>query len=102
MVADDYRGALEPAAFDVRTSETAIRRIGWDANRAWVEFSSAPSLVGHHIDFIELDGSVGLRLDVDDATSVATGDGGQGLVWGVCDAPWATCSCCASAPAGTP
>ena len=89
VVADDYRGALKPASFGADGAETAIRRIGWDTNRAWVEFSSAPSLANHHIDFIELDGSVGLRLDVDDAAAVATGDGGQALVWGVCDQPWA-------------
>ena len=88
VVADDYRGQLSPAGFSVGDAETAIRRIGWDTNRAWVEFSSAPSLAGHHVDFIELDGSVGLRLDVDDAATVATGGEGSVLVWGVCEQPW--------------
>ena len=54
-----------------------------------MEFASSPSLAGHHIDFIELDGSVGLRLDFDDATAVTTEGGGQALVWGVCAQPWA-------------
>ncbi len=88
VVADDYRGVLEPASYVADSAETTIRRMGWDASRAWVEFSSAPSLVGHHIDFIELDGSVGLRLDFDDAASVSTDDGGQALVWGACEQPW--------------
>ena len=89
VVADDYRGQLSPATYSVGSSETTLRRIGWDEERAWVEFSSAPSLAGHHVDFIELDGSVGLRLDFDDATAVSTDAGGQALVWGVCGQPWA-------------
>ena len=88
VVADDYRGQLAPTDFSVDSSSTTIRRIGWDANRVWMEFSSSPSLVGHHIDFIELDGSIGLTLDFDDATIVATDAGGQALVWGVCGQPW--------------
>ena len=89
VVADDYRGQLSPATYSVDSSETTLRRIGWDGDRAWVEFSSAPSPAGHHVDFIELDGSVGLRLDFDDATALSTDAGGQALVWGVCDQPWA-------------
>ena len=88
-VADGYRGQLAPASYTADDSEIAIQRIGWDENRAWMEFASSPSLAGHHIDFIELDGSVGLRLDFDDATAVTTEGGGQALVWGVCAQPWA-------------
>ena len=89
LVADDFRGALKPTEFSSSGATTTIRRIGWDANRAWMELStSTTSLTGHHIDFIELDGSVGLTLDFDDATAIATDDGAHILIWGVCDQPW--------------
>ena len=88
VVADDHRGQLSPATYSAAGSETTLRRIGWDENRVWMKFVLAPSLADHHIDFIELDGSVGLRLDFDDATATSTDDGGQALVWGVCDQPW--------------
>ncbi len=88
--ADSYYGVLEPAQFTAEgDAATTIRRIAWNSNRAWMELStSTASLTGHHIDFIELDGSVGLRLDFDDATATTTEDGAHTLVWGVCDQPW--------------
>ena len=88
LVADDFRGTLKPTDFSSGGSTTTIRRIGWDSNRTWMELSSATSLTGHHIDFIELDGSVGLTLDFDDATATSTDDGAHALVWGVCGQPW--------------
>ncbi len=88
--ADSYYGVLEPAQFTAEGDDTTtIQRIAWNSNRAWIELStSTTSLTDHHIDFIEIDGSVGLRLDFDDATATTTEDGAHTLVWGVCDQPW--------------
>ncbi len=89
LVADDFRGVLKPTEFSSSGATTTIQRIGWDSNRAWMELStSTVSLTGHHIDFIELDGSVGLTLDFDDAAATTTDDGAHILLWGVCDQPW--------------
>ena len=45
-------------------------------------------LVGHHIDFIALDGSVALRLDFDQATEAVKDGGTRLLTWGACSQPW--------------
>ena len=46
-------------------------------------------LTGYHMDFIAMDGSVGLSLDFDDATATTTEDGSNALSWSVTDSPWA-------------
>ena len=78
-------GVLEPASFEVEgVGATSIVRIAWEsasagtgeAGRVRMEFSpSGPPLVGHHVDFIALDGSVALRLRVEDAVHAVEGDG---------------------------
>ena len=95
--ADASSGVLEPASFEVEgVGATSIVRIAWEsasagtgeAGRVRMEFSpSRPPLVGHHVDFIALDGSVVLRLSVDDAAQSVDGDGTT-LTWGVCKQPW--------------
>ena len=95
--ADASSGVLEPASFEVEgVGATSIVRIAWEsasagtgeAGRVRMEFSpSGPPLVGHHVDFIALDGSVVLRLSVDDAAHAVEGDGTT-LTWGVCKQPW--------------
>ncbi len=45
------------------------------------------SLAGHHADFIALDGSVSLRLDLDDASETVEG-AKRTLTWNVCTQPW--------------
>ena len=52
-----------------------------------MEFSPSAPPSGHHVDFIALDGSVALRLKIDDATQTVDGDS-TALSWGVCSQPW--------------
>ena len=68
----------------------AIEQIEWspNTNKVALKLSNrSAKLAGHHIDFIELDASVSLRLDIDDAETTSTGYG-QTLSWEVCRQPW--------------
>ena len=69
-------------------ASVAIERIEWAQNKVAMKISnSSVNLSGHHIDFIELDASVSLRLDIDDAETTSTGYG-QTIRWEVCRQPW--------------
>ena len=87
--ADSDNGVLTPAAFSAAGSPDAeIRRVDWRSNVVKIEIVNPPaSLTNHHIDFIELDGAIALRLDFDDA---AVSDVGavQTFSWVRCGRPW--------------
>ena len=83
-------GALTPAEFKHNGATVAIEQIEWspNTNKVALKLSNrSAKLAGHHIDFIELDASVSLRLDIDDAETTSTGYG-QTLSWEVCRQPW--------------
>ena len=83
-------GALKPAEFKHNGATVAIEQIEWspNTNKVALKLSNrSAKLAGHHIDFIELDASVSLRLDIDDAETTSTGYG-QTLSWEVCRQPW--------------
>ena len=89
-ISGDKVGVIEPADFKHNGANVAIEQIEWSPNTNKVALklsNQSISLAGHHIDFIELDASVSLRLDLDDAESTATGYG-QTLSWEVCRQPW--------------
>ena len=80
----------EVAATAPNGASVAIERIEWSPNTNKVALklsNQSAKLAGHHIDFIELDASVSLRLDIDDAETTSTGYG-QTLSWEVCRQPW--------------
>ena len=78
----------EVAATSPNGESVVIERIEWAQNRVAMNISNPPvNLSGHHIDFIELDASISLRLDFDDAETTSTGYG-QTLSWEVCRQPW--------------
>ena len=82
-------GVLKPASFTFEgVGTTTIERIEWVSDSVRMELNPHGRLTGHHIDFIELDGSVGLRLDFDAAEATTAEGGGQALTWGVCQQPW--------------
>ena len=86
----DKIGVIKPTEFTHNGANVAIEQIEWSPNLNKVALklsNQSVSLAGHHIDFIELDASVSLRLDFDDAESTATGYG-QTLSWEVCRQPW--------------
>ena len=88
--ASDGVGALKPAEFKHSGATVAIEQIEWSPNTNKVALklsNQSAKLAGHHIDFIELDASVSLRLDIDDAETTSTGYG-QTLSWEVCRQPW--------------
>ena len=89
-ISGDKVGVIEPSEFKHNGANVAIEQIEWSPNLNKVALklsNQSVSLTGHHIDFIELDASVSLRLDFDDAESTTTGYG-QTLSWEVCCQPW--------------
>ena len=97
--ADGTSGVLKPAAFtDASGGAATIHSISYEASSAGsgqggtVEIEVTPNgvLAGHVVDFIELDGTVSLSLDVVDAeVNPSTGSGQAGtLSWSVSSEPW--------------
>ena len=87
---------LEPASIETENgTATTIDSIVWEspstgsgqAGTVRMEFSPSAPPSGHHVDFIAVDGSVALRLKIDDATQTVDGDS-TALSWGVCSQPW--------------
>ena len=63
-----------------------IQRIEWASDTVKVKVSPHTGLAGNHkLDFIELDGSVSLSLDVVEATVDSANDT---LSWSVASQPW--------------
>ena len=88
--ADAANGVLKPAFFTLEgVGSVNINRIGWKLGKVELELDphSASGFANHHMDFIALDGSVTLRLDLNDAAEVEQ-DGTRALAWNVCDQPW--------------
>ncbi len=94
--ADDTNGVLKPEAFtDSNGGSVTIESISYEASTVKVEVTPDGALAGHIVDFIELDGTVLLSLDVADATGdPSTGSGQAGtLSWSVSTQPWRTGTC---------
>ena len=86
VAADSSNGQLEPAAFtDANGASATIQRIEWASDTVKVKVSPHTGLAGHRLDFIELDGSVSLSLQIDDATVDAAN---KTLSWTVSEQPW--------------
>ena len=85
--ADGSNGVLKPNAFGHNSATTTIGSIRWGRQQVTVTSSQAALPANHHVDFIALDGTVALRLDVDDATQTTSGSV-RTLTWGVCARPW--------------
>ena len=86
--ADASNGQLEPASFEAGGgTSTTIDSVTWESQQVRMEFSASAPPSGHHVVFIALDGTVALRLKIDDATVTVDGDG-TALSWGVCSQPW--------------
>ena len=88
--ADGSVGVLEPASFESGGGASAvIAGIAWEAGKVAMSFSPSLPPADHHVDFIALDGSVALRLDLDDASLASDGDSHtHTLTWTVCYRPW--------------
>ena len=86
VAADSSNGILKPAAFTVANGASAsLQRIEWASGTVKVKVSPHTLLAGQVMDFIELDGSVSLSLNIDDATIAAAN---HTLSWTVSSQPW--------------
>ena len=86
VAADSSNGKLEPASFtDANDASATVQRIEWASDTVKMKVSPHTGLAGHKLDFIELDGTVSLSLDVDDATVDAAN---KTLSWTVTPQPW--------------
>ncbi len=91
VVADDTNGVLKPASFtDSNGASATIHSISYESGTVKVGVTPDGALAGHIVDFIELDGTVSLSLDVADAlVDAPTGSGQAGtLSWSVSSQPW--------------
>ena len=85
--ADSTNGVLKPSAFtDYGGATTTIGRLEWKSSTVKMNLSPRVALGGHVLDFIEMDGSVSLSLDVTDA-AIDTTDSNT-LSWSVASQPW--------------
>ena len=63
VLADDTNGQLAPSSFGT----TAISSISYESNEVTVTVDPVNGLSGRHLDFISLDGTLALSLEVSDA-----------------------------------
>ena len=91
VAADDTNGQLKPASFTgANGSSATLEAISWeagagDSGAVQIEVDPDYALAGHILDFIELDGTVSLSLDVFDATVDTVANT---LTWSVSSQPW--------------
>ncbi len=78
IAADATNGVLKPAS-------STVESISWESGTVEIEVAPDDSLDDHVVDFIELDGTVSLSLNVADATVDAANDR---LSWSVSEQPW--------------
>ena len=83
--ADASNGVINPAPFSVDGTSTSITGLKWDNGSVVLTLSPHASLAGQKLDFIDLDGSVSLALEVSFATEDTTAGT---LTWSVADQPW--------------
>ncbi|MCY4529413.1 MAG: hypothetical protein OXD46_10345 [Chloroflexi bacterium] len=84
--ADSTNGVLKPTSFtDANGASVSIEGISYESSSVKVKVSPYTGLTGHRLYFIELDGTVSLSLQVDEATvDAANGT----LRWAVEEQPW--------------
>ena len=86
VAADSTNGILKPASFtDANNAAATIQRIEWASGTVKMKVTPHTGLAGQTVDFIELDGSVSLSLNVADATVDAANNT---LSWSVSSQPW--------------
>lgn len=83
--ADTFNGVLNPSPFRVGATSTSITSLKWESNSVVLTLSTHVSLAGQSLDFIELNGTVGLSLFASSATVDSTAGT---LTWSVTQQPW--------------
>ena len=91
VAADGANGVLKPASFaDSNGATSTVQRIAWEpgtgaSGTVKLKLSPHTGIAGHAVDFIALDGSVSLSLNVADA---AVDLASNTLSWPVVSQPW--------------
>ena len=91
VAADDSNGVLKPASFtDANGASATLERIAWEpgvgeSGTVKLKLTPQDGIADHIIDFIALDGSVSLSLQVANATVDAAN---RTLSWTVASQPW--------------
>ena len=86
VVADSTNGVLKPAEFTASNGASAtVESISYDFGTVKMTVSPHNGLTAYVVDFIELDGTVSLSLNMADATVDAANDT---LSWSVSEQPW--------------
>ena len=86
VAADATNGVLKPASFtDANGAAATIERISYESGTVKMRIDPHTGLAGQKLDFIALDGSVSLSLQVNEATVDAAN---HTLSWPVSAQPW--------------
>ncbi len=86
VAADSANGVLKPETFtDANAASTTIERIAWESGTVKLKLTPHNGIANHVVDFIALDGSASLSLNVSDATVDAAN---HTLNWAVSSQPW--------------
>ena len=86
VAADVSNGVLKPTSFTVTNGTPAtIESISYESGKVRVKVVPWDVMSGHVLDFIELDGTVSLSLNV---TNSAVEDSTDTLTWSVSSQPW--------------
>ena len=79
------QGAISHRDFSVGGSRGSVSVLRWRNGKVVLKLDPFVSLAGYRLDFIELDGTVGLSLDAASATEDTTA---KTLRWDVAEQPW--------------
>ncbi len=86
VTADNMNGVLKPTSFtDANGASATLSSISYESSTVMMTLSPHNGLTGHILDFIELDGTVSLSLNVGDAT---VDSANNTLSWTVSEQPW--------------
>ena len=86
VLANATNGVLKPQTFTRANGTSAtLTSVAYESGTVKIKVTPDDALTGHFVDFIELDGSVSLSLDVAAATVDATNDT---LSWSAASQPW--------------
>ena len=88
--ADATNGVLKPNTFTASDSTTAtLRSVDYSGSNVRMLFSQTTGLSGKEVQFIMLDGTVGLTVPFSSATAETVASQGTRYSWTTCSAPWA-------------
>ena len=88
--ADGTNGVLKPNTFTASDSTTTtLRSIDYSGSNVRMLFSQTTGLSGKEVQFIMLDGTVGLTVPFSSATTETVASQGTRYSWTTCSAPWA-------------